>query len=174
MEKEHIPGAVKGSLINDKDEENLIVALHDQISKLKRQNSQISEKCKGLTDQLDREKRKVASLKQTIQRSQQPFPSNNKGSMVNASKENMVNILPPSSIQGDFEIRPAATPFGQKRGFAETISAATPNNQSIPATNAAMDSNLLEIANKLKKRLELIMSHRKYKYVIIFIVKHFS
>jgi hypothetical protein len=110
----------------------MIRMLQDQNSKLKGQSAALSDKNKQMAEQLERKTREVAMLKKAAAVKK----------TVTASKENAIPA-PPS-----IDIKPGATNFQMKA----TMTPARPVTAPTPATMAATDSNLLEVARKLKAR----------------------
>ena len=150
------PGSAGGNYMpRNKEEENMIGSLSDQVSKLKRQNNGLLEKNKQLAEQLERKKRELLSAKRPTAQAQLVQTKRGIG-MAGTTKEN--NPPPPPEI----DIRPGAThlrqtqrpmafdspaPLGNVTSFAQTPAA------TAAATAAATDSNLLEVARKYKARL---------------------
>jgi hypothetical protein len=151
------PGSAGGNYMpRNKDEENMIGSLSDQVSKLKRQNNGLLEKNKQLAEQLERKKRELLSAKRPTAQAQLVQTKRGIG-MAGTTKENNPPPPPP-----EIDIRPGAThlrqtqrpmafdspaPLGNVTSFAQTPAA------TAAATAAATDSNLLEVARKYKARL---------------------
>ena len=156
------PGSAGGNYVpRNKEEENMIGSLSEQVAKLKRQNNGLLEKNKQLVEQLERKKRELLSAKRPTAQAQLVQTKRGIG-MAATTKEN--NPPPPPEI----DIRPGAThlrqtqthtqtqrpalfdspaPIGLGASFAQTPAA------TAAATAAATDSNLLEVARKYKARL---------------------
>lgn len=131
LERSNTKGSAKA--VVDKEEENVIASLQNQILKLTSINKDLVEKNKQLNEVLEKRKREISVLKGL----QKPRP---KSAGTLSSKENLVEI----------EIRGAPNPSGPLVGTKRTSSEA---NVLPPATTSNTDSNLLEIARKYKAKL---------------------
>ena len=131
----------------NKEEENMIGSLSDQISKLKRQNNGLVEKNKQLVDQVERKKREVTAAKRSAQT---PLVAAKRTGMASTTKENHPPAPP------EIDIKPGATHLRQTQRTGNMFESPAPmnvNGNATPAAAAVTDSNLLEVARKYKARL---------------------
>eukprot|EP01035_Chromulina_nebulosa_P017157 gene17157-22671_t len=123
----------------DREEDNLINTLYDQISKLKNQNSSLTEKNKSLVDQLERKKRELTLAKK--------ISSNYKRPLTAPTKEITAT---------EIEIRPGPTNFHHNTNSNNHIDQNL-NTNILTSTNAITpDPNLLNIAKNYKARIAVL------------------
>lgn len=133
--KVHDPSGIKKNVIQQKEEDDLIASLQNQISKYKSQNASINDKNKQLLDDLDKKKREISVLKR-LQANQAGRPKTAPSNSSNA--------------QNNIEIIPGPNPRNSNSNLKKSL-----DSIPIPANNSssATDSNLLEVARKYKARL---------------------